>query len=511
MTASLLSLLVSSALATGGLTAAPVAGQAESSATAVSPLPREAAPPPGPEPAAQPAPAPLAEPAPQASTAPAALEASTAPAAAAPSAPAGLDLPPEGSEDPPPGEDGRPEAPESDQAGPDEFAPSFIDPAAAAAPAQAPAVPKPAAGPGPERKPKASAKPVEEEPVEPVVLPAGFQPLRGVHLSAWVAGTPKSRRKFLDRAQGTFINAVVVPLKETDGQVYIPGVAKSKEYGTFLPALPDPEGLVADVHSRGLKAIARIVIFKDNLLARRKPEWAVRRPDGSLWRNRKGVTWVDPYRREIWDYNLDLAFAAARAGFDEIQFDYIRFPSDGDIRTCRYSRADHTNKLAHETVREFLRYARTKLASTKLPLSVAVFGMVTSTNMDMGIGQDLRAMAESSDYISPMMYPSHYYRGEYGLANPNREPYKVIHRGLRDAKKRLGRESSWKLRPYLQDFSLGYRYGVPEVEAQLLAAQKQGIDSFILWNPANLYTWKALEVRNDARVRYPASAQAPFR
>ena len=345
----------------------------------------------------------------------------------------------------------------------------------------------------------------ETRPVEALVFPPGFKPVRGVHLSAWVAGSPHSRKKFLDQLSGTFINAVVVPLKETDGQVYVAGVPKAQAYGTTLIAIPDPVALVADIHGRGLRAIARIVVFKDNLLARKHPELAVKHAGGGLWRNNNGITWVDPYRREIWDYNLELALAAVRLGFDEIQFDYVRFPSDGDTTTCRYSREDHTEKSAVANILDFLRFARKRLEPTKVAMSIAVFGMTTTARDDMGIGQDLLVMTGLSDFVSPMMYPSHYAHGEYGLRNPNREPYKVIFRGLRDAKRRLGAEA-WKLRPYLQDFSLFHvHYGPSELQAELMAAQKQGIESFILWNPANHYTWQALRLRNDSPLRYASA------
>ncbi len=330
-----------------------------------------------------------------------------------------------------------------------------------------------------------------------LLTPADYKPVRGVHLSAWAAGAPLARRRFLEEMSDTVLNAVVVPVKEIEGWVYIPGVESARRLGTVQIAIPDPESMLRDFKAKGLHSIARVVLFKDDLLPSKRPEWAVRTPDGGVWRNTKGVAWVDPYRREIWEYNLDVASRAAALGFDEIQFDYVRFPSDGDTTTCRFIRADHSKKTAVENLAAFLRYARERLSPMGVPFSVAVFGMTTTAKDDMGIGQQIADMAEIPDFISPMMYPSHYARGEYGLANPNREPYKVIHRGLRDAKARL-RGNAYKLRPYLQDFSLGHRYGQPEVRAQVLAARREGIESWILWNPSNRYTWKAIEVRNDS-------------
>ncbi|MFA6029199.1 MAG: putative glycoside hydrolase [Elusimicrobiota bacterium] len=316
--------------------------------------------------------------------------------------------------------------------------------------------------------------------------------MRAVHLTAWVAGAPKSRRAFLDKLKGTVVNTVVVPLKETDGRVYVPGVKSAAEYGTYEAAIPDPEALLRDLRAQNLKAVARIVVFRDELLSRKHPEWAVRNPEGGVWRNQNRAAWMDPYRKVVWDYNLDLAVRAAELGFDEIQFDYIRFPTEGNTRACRYVRSDHSRNSAISNLVEFLRHARRRIDPTGKPISIAVFGMTTTSKDDMGIGQEIDRLAPLVDYISPMMYPSHYYKGEYGLASPNREPYKIIHRGLRDAKSRL-KEQAPKLRPYLQDFSLfGVRYGPQQVKAQILAAHLQGVESWILWNASNNYTWSVL-------------------
>lgn len=315
--------------------------------------------------------------------------------------------------------------------------------------------------------------------------------MRGVHLTAWVAGSAKDRRVFLDRLAGTVVNAVVVPVKEYDGQVYIPGVPAAVALGTVRIAIPDPKGLVADAKARGLLAVARVVVFKDDKLARKKPEWAVMDERGGLWKNQNGVVWVDPYRKEVRDYNISVAEAAARAGFDEVQFDYIRFPSDGDTRRCRYSRVDHSSATSQALIDEFLVEARRRLDALGVGMSIAVFGMTTTAHDDLGIGQSLVKMTRRVDAVSPMMYPSHYARGEYGLPDPNREPYKVISWGLRDAKRKLG--GAEKLRPYLQDFTLGFKYGPAQVRAQLRAARHQGVESWILWNPVNRYTWEALK------------------
>ena len=322
-------------------------------------------------------------------------------------------------------------------------------------------------------------------------MPAENPTVRALHLTAWVAGTRKSRRRFLDHLDGTVVNAIVVPIKESDGRVYIPNVASAKEFGTERTAIPRPDDLLKDLRERGLYSIARIVVFKDNVLPTKRPGWSIMDKDGGLWRNDKGLAWVDPYRKEVWDYNLEVAIEAARLGFDEIQFDYIRFPSDGAIERCRYSRADHSGETAVAAMNDFLKYARGRLKDHNVELSVAVFGMVASVGDGLGIGQKITDMTDLVDHVSPMMYPSHYRKGAYGLKSPNHNPYEVIRYGLRDAKRQLKR-NSYKLRPYLQDFSLGVKYGPKEVLAQIRAAREHGIENWILWNPVNRYNWDAL-------------------
>lgn len=330
------------------------------------------------------------------------------------------------------------------------------------------------------------ALPVVSASAEPEAAPAT---LRGIHLTGWAAGSRKARRAAIADMKTAGLNAVVIALKEYDGRTFVRGVPMSLEVGSFVNAIPDLAGSVEEFKRAGLYTVGRIVLFKDNLLARKRPDLAVRRPDGSLWVNNKGVAWVDPYRVEVWEYNLAIASRAAAAGFDEIQFDYIRFPSDGDTAQCRYSRADHDRATAARSLVEFLSLARRRLKPMGVKLSICLFGLTTTDNSGMGIGQHLSQLAAQADYVSPMMYPSHYNKGEYGIPDPNREPYKTIRLGLKDAARKLG--DGARLRPYLQDFSLGARYRAPQVRAQILAAERMGVTSWILWNPQNRYTWSA--------------------
>ncbi len=314
--------------------------------------------------------------------------------------------------------------------------------------------------------------------------------VRGIHLTCWGAGSVKSRKEIIKKISGTVINTVVIAVKETDGKVYIPGVEKAEKWGAHENAIPDPEAMIKDFKGAGLYTIARIVSFKDKVLPRARKDLAVKTPGGELWRSRNGATWVDPYNREVQDYILDIAERCAKLGFDEIQFDYLRYPSEGNTSLCRYSRP-HNRQTAIANLKDFLDYARKRLVPYKVKISADVFGLTTTVKDDMGIGQDIKTLASGTDYVYPMMYPSHYAAGEYNLKNPNSQPYKVINRGLRDAMGKLGPDYV-KIRPYLQDFSLGYHYGPHELRAQLSAERLNLLESWILWNPANKYTWSAL-------------------
>jgi len=318
--------------------------------------------------------------------------------------------------------------------------------------------------------------------------------VRGIHLSAWAAGSAKLRARAFNLLRETELNTVVIALKEYDGEVYIPGVPATETMKTYVRAIPDLENYLSELKSHGIFTSARIVVFKDNRAARQKPGWAVKDPDGNIWLDRKKNAWLDPYNREVWDYNLDIAERAAEMGFDEIQFDYIRYPSDGNTRLCRYS-VKHTSSSAVENLKDFLREAGRRLKPYGVDISICVFGLTTTSLHDMGIGQNIVELTDDTiDAVCPMVYPSHYYPGEYGLADPNSEPYKTVYYSISGAVKRLGEKSS-KLRPYLQDFSLGKKYTAREVREEIRAVYDAGIYQWLLWDPKCKYTEDALETK----------------
>lgn len=329
---------------------------------------------------------------------------------------------------------------------------------------------------------------------------------RGVHFSGWAAGSTSARRRFIADMNGAGFNAVVVALKDYDGKMFVRDVPLAVETRAYVNAIPNLPGMVKEFKDAGIYTIARIAIFKDDHLARARPDLAVKFPDGSIWTNNQGTAWVDPYKKEVWTYVIDIASRAAAAGFEEIQFDFIRFPSDGKTRQCRYSRADHSPATASAALRELLTLAGTRLRPLGVKLSIDTFGLTTSVDDGMGIGQNMEQLADLVDFISPMMYPSHYARGEYGIKSPNHAPYETVSRGTRDALVRLaGRPDA--LRPFLQDFTMGVRYTPAHVRSQILAVEELGVRGWILWNAQNRYSWSAVEA--GPVIKLPPEAPKP--
>lgn len=314
--------------------------------------------------------------------------------------------------------------------------------------------------------------------------------VRGIHLTSWVAGSPNLRNRFEPLLSREKLNTIVIAIKEYQGVVYISSEEITKKYNVPVVPIPKLKEYLLHLKSKGVYPIARIVVFKDNFLAKQNPSLAVKNPDGSVWTDYKGNSWADPYNTKVWQYNVDIAKKAVDLGFEEIQFDYIRFPSDGNTKLCRYSKV-HTSTAATAALVGFLEYAKDELSKYSVPISIDVFGLTPSVEHDMGIGQRFLAMSSAADFVSPMMYPSHYAKGEYGIQNPNTQPYRTVYRTVSDAKKIL-KEQSHKLRPYLQDFSLGHKYGKEEVEAQIRACYDNGIFDWLLWDPKCKYTLEAI-------------------
>ena len=311
--------------------------------------------------------------------------------------------------------------------------------------------------------------------------------IRGVHVSMDLAGIPGKLGSYLAlRKHG--LNTIELDVKDENGQVgFVKGApALAVDDGAARPFY-DARTVAAQVHHAGVYLIGRVVTFEDPITSAKHPELAVHTTGGGLWRTNAGLGWLNPYSKAAWRYDVDVAVAAAKAGFDEIQFDYVRFPSDGDVATIRYPGA-HTQPT-EETVAAFLRYAASRLHPLGVRVSADVFGL--SATHDLGIGQYPGQIGETVDTIYPMTYPSHYVSGEYNLPDPNAAPGKTVSYSLRDFRAKLAGTKA-QLVPWLQDFSLGRRYTAKDVAAQIQAARDYDTGGFMLWNADGIYTAKAL-------------------
>ena len=322
---------------------------------------------------------------------------------------------------------------------------------------------------------------------EPRPLP---DEIRGVHVTMALASLDGKLHEYFGlTAQG--LNTLELDVKDENGEVGFrrPQVALARRVGAARPYY-NPYRAATAAHAHGLYLIGRIVVFEDPILSQARPKLAIRRADGGVWTTSSGLGWVNPYDKRVWKYNVDLAEAAVTAGFDEIMFDYVRFPTDGDVSSAVFSGRRSEPKAA--TISRFLEYARSRLEPRGARLSAAVFGL--SATREMGIGQRPRRLAPYLDSIYPMVYPSHYGAGEYDLPDPNAVPGITVARSLRDFRRAL-RGRTTLLVPWLQDFSLGREYVPADVRAQIQSARDLDAKGFLLWNPSGVYTPSALAGR----------------
>ena len=318
--------------------------------------------------------------------------------------------------------------------------------------------------------------------------------VRALYLNAWAAGSTKKLGKLIDMANTTEINSFVIDVKEA-GEISYPSTVKlAQEAGANREYIRNVRGLLAKLHENNIYPIARIVVFKDPVLAQAKPAMAIQNRDGSLWVDNKGKNWVDSYNKVVWDYNIALAREAVELGFAEVQWDYVRFPDAPRSFLERAVWPAQAGRAKDDGIREFLLYARKELADLKVPVTADVFGLTVTTMGDMGIGQKWEKMVDAVDVILPMVYPSHFIRGNYGLSNPNAAPYRTIKRSMEDAIARSKRfEKPAIIRPWLQAFTLGPpRYGPAHVRAQIDAVYDAGLNEWVLWSPGSNYDPAAL-------------------
>lgn len=335
--------------------------------------------------------------------------------------------------------------------------------------------------------------------------PAGVAPLevrlepfapKALYLSFYGIGNARLRGAALDLIRRTPLNALVIDVKGDRGLVAFPSkLALAGEVGAQrVITIPDLPALLRALHAEGVYTIARIVVFKDDPLAGARPDWAVRRRDGSVFRDREGLRWIDPSLPAAWDYDLAIAADAAEAGFDEIQFDYVRFPDSRDVQFSQ----PNTEANRTRAINGFLDAARERLTRYNVFLAVDVFGYVCWNLDDTHIGQSLEAILPRVDYLSPMLYPSGFQFGIPGYPNPVAHVSEIVGRSLARVRERT-HASPQRVRPWLQafrDYAFDRReFGPPLIEAQIRAAEAFGSNGWMLWNPRNVYPADLLQAQ----------------
>ncbi|MFC0216376.1 putative glycoside hydrolase [Paenibacillus chartarius] len=365
---------------------------------------------------------------------------------------------------------------------------------------QSPAVQPPAEQPPANQPPAAQPETSQPEQSSPAKVKAkSAVTVKGIYVPAWKA-KGASLSKLIGLLDRTELNAMVIDVKNDSGQItYDSNVGLANEIGADdTKPIPDIKALLTELKGHQIYTIARVVAFKDPYLCSVRKDLAMHTKAGAVWRDRKGVAWVDPYHPDVQAYNIAIAKEAIELGFDEVQFDYVRFPENGQKvdQEVKFYNPQGLNKS--DVIQQFL--TKAKQAIPAGAISADVFGLTTSAKGDMGIGQDWGKMSPAIDYISPMVYPSHYSSGTLGVRNPDLNPYDIIKVSMQDAlEKNQQLEASGKkaaqVRPWLQDFTAKWvkphqTYGAKQVKEQIRAAKELGIDQYLLWNPSCNYSYR---------------------
>jgi len=313
--------------------------------------------------------------------------------------------------------------------------------------------------------------------------------IRGLYVNRFAAQSTKRMRKLIAIADSTEVNALVIDVKDEFG-LNIPSQDPllQKNAGK-AGVIPNVKQLLDTLKAHDILAIARIVTFKDSVAARANPDHVIRKPDGTPWHDKQGLTWVNPYDEEIWEYDLRVAEEAVKLGFGEVQFDYIRFPEPYKSLPPQVF-PNQKGRSKPDVLAQFLKTANTRLDKLGVRVTADIFGLVTTVAGPLEIGQEWEKVSPAVDVVLPMTYPSHYPRGAFNLPRPNAEPYKVqlaaISRARqRDAKLGLTGE---RVRPWIQAFSLGQpKYDASHVKEQMRGIYDAGYNGWIWWHPGSVY------------------------
>ncbi len=351
--------------------------------------------------------------------------------------------------------------------------------------------------------------PLEQEPNPKVKA-------RALYLTGHSVGLTSRYEKILKMVDETELNALVIDVKDDHGRItYGSDIEFVNEIGSEYgpPPIRDLKETINDLHEKGIYTIARLVIYKDPYLAEKRHDLAIQRSDGGgVWRDNRGVAWVNPYQREVWDYNVAVAKEVALAGFREIQYDYIRFPENAKHIENHVYYPGHNDIEKDEIIRDFIEYARAELTEYNVHIGADVFGVIATSWGDSDqIGQTWEKISPIIEYICPMIYPSHYGPGYFGYSVPDANPEGTIRKALEDSIKRnAGLENPAAIRPWLQSFTATWirghiPYGAREVRQQIDVARELGIEEYMLWNAGNVYPAGALYTAAEADRRIAES------
>ena len=322
--------------------------------------------------------------------------------------------------------------------------------------------------------------------------------VRGLYVSAHSVALKGRLDELIELAKKNNINAFIIDVKGDYGELTFPmseDIDKYTKSANKSPIIKDIEPVIKKLKDNGIYAIARIVSFKDTIYAKENPDKIIVYKDGGkAFTNGDGLVWVSAYDKNLWEYNVTVAKEAAKVGFNEIQFDYVRFPASngGKLdKVLNYRNTDNITKA--EAIQKYLNYAKKELDSYNVYISADIYGQVGSSSDDMSLGQFWEAVSSEVDYISPMMYPSHYGKGVYGLAVPDANPYKTIYASTKDSINRNNNiDSPAIIRPWIQAFTATWvkghiNYGPTEIKEQIKALKDLGVEEYILWSPTNKY------------------------
>ncbi len=326
--------------------------------------------------------------------------------------------------------------------------------------------------------------------------------VKGMYLTADVIN--KKLDKILDILDTTELNAVVIDLKNDDGFIVID---TDSEYldklGNKNLLYRNFGAIMAKLKEHNVYTIARIVCFRDIRSVRSNEAFGVHMKDGSLMKDNSGYTWMNPLNQDTWEYLTEVGREAAKLGFDEVNFDYCRFSTDGKVKDADFGVEELTNEVKYDAITGFVKYACENLKPLGVFVSVDVFGVVISSDIDAAaVGQNYADMAKYLDYICPMVYPSHYGRGYYNLDVPDAHPYELIYNSMLDSQKKLSANQASgmcaDIRPWLQAFTASWvkghiEYGGPEIRAQIKGTYDAGYGGWLLWNAAGAYSKDGLE------------------